>query len=125
MSQRYDYIQLWRGIDEGSNTTYINEYVNELTEAQESFRAQDSVEEWLTLEELIPAEDEPHDFVKPKDAYTDYMDWMENQKRERFAMGLKRFYNRMTELDLNGRTGKKGRFYTIKKALTDDFDPSA
>ena len=90
-------------------------FVNELTEAQESFRAQDSVEEWLELNDLIPAEDESHDFVKPREAYKAYVEFMKEQQREKFSMGLKRFFNRMAELDLRGHTGKHGKFYTPLK----------
>lgn len=119
-----DYLEVWRGIDENTTTTYISENIQELDEAQESFRATCHVEDWLSIYELIPNEGEDHSYVKPRQAYGSFMAFMKVQSKERFAYNMKRFFNRMTELGLQGKTGKKGVFYKIKIQETDHFDPS-
>lgn len=109
-----DYSAMWRGIDENQETTYIAGHVVELVESQENFRAGDSVEEWLDLEELIPdKDDENYAKIPPRDAYNMYMGFMELQRKERFAVSMKRFFNRMGELNLSGRNTKM-RFYKLK-----------
>ena len=115
-----DYLKLWRGIDEAQETTYINDILLELSDAQELVRAQDSVEEWLELEELRA---ESHDFIKPRQAYKFYMGFMEEQKKERFAVGIKRFFNRMVELELNEKDKDHGRYYKIKTPKNYGFEP--
>jgi hypothetical protein len=114
-----DYLELWRGIDESLETPYISDVLVELDTAQELVRAKDSVEEWLELDELVA---ESHDFVKPRQAYGDYVEFMREQQREKFSVGIKRFFNRMTELGLNGKDKDHGRHYRIKASSNDKFD---
>jgi len=121
---KIDYLEMWRGIDENQETPYIQDHIAELEVAQEDIRSRDSVEEWLELDELRPEGTQTHDFVKPREAYNDYVAFMRVQQRERYAVGIKRFFNRMTELELNGKDYDHGRHYKIKASRKDDFDPS-
>lgn len=117
-----DYLEVWRSIDESQPTPYIQDHLAELAETQEGLRHTDNVEDWLDIEELIPAEGLTHDSVKPREAYMAYHTWLKDQSREREALGLKSFFNRMKELDLGGRNTLH-RFYKIKSVGA--FDPSS
>ena len=109
---KIDYVEMWRSVDENQDTPYIESFGESLANEQENIRALDSVEEWLEVEELVPTDGKYGLGVEPKQAYENYMEWMLSQRRERYAMSIKRFYSRMKELGLDKRSNNR-RFYKI------------
>lgn len=110
-----DYLAIWRSIDETKDGSfYLQGHADVIRERQEVIRDRDSVEEWLEHFELKPIGDHTDREFPVFTLYSDYMEFMAQQKRERYAISLNKFGRLMTSHCRKSRS-LKGVTYIVSK----------
>jgi len=109
-----DYLKLWQSVDENKKESSLSSYLDELESRQANIKSMDSVEEFMTFENLLPLEGFETMEVTFSDLYKAYSRWVLSQ-RMNGHFKMKKFALRLNELGVNGLRRSDARYRVIKK----------